>query len=275
MLPFPIPPLMKRVLLYCFPPVQMAFQGTLYVTDRHTAFSVEERGRKLPFKVAHGQVVRATRQRPARKGEGWAGAQGGLRVVLCVRCGVRRVRKAWGGEERASSWGAVGCCGAGAGAVGEPWSVLCSRWLLCRPMRVHGWGSGSGKRACVVTSLCTYHPSNMTCYPVQSTHNDTSCKWRRLAVCKLGLPNTRLAEQVTACMSAAPTGPLPLFAPTHSRTDPYPPRVGDLSDILKLELSNGQWLAFKDFESGSALDSALALVEHLTEQEREQQQHKQ
>ncbi len=30
---------------------QMAFQGTLFVTDKHVCFSVEERGRKLPFKV--------------------------------------------------------------------------------------------------------------------------------------------------------------------------------------------------------------------------------
>lgn len=87
------------------PAIQMAFQGTLYITDRHTCFSVEERGRKLPFKVDHTQTVRATRQRSQRK--------------------------------------------------------------------------------------------------------------------------------------------------------------GDLSDILKLEMTNGNWLSFKDFESGSALDSALALVEHL------------
>jgi hypothetical protein len=33
------------------PAIQMAFQGTLYITDRHTCFTVEERGRKLPFKV--------------------------------------------------------------------------------------------------------------------------------------------------------------------------------------------------------------------------------
>ncbi|GIL75055.1 hypothetical protein Vretimale_7747 [Volvox reticuliferus] len=89
------------------PAIQLAFQGTLYVTDRHTCYCVEERGRKAPFKVPHSLVVKATRQRPARK--------------------------------------------------------------------------------------------------------------------------------------------------------------GDLSDVLKLELSNGHWLAFKDFDSGSALDSALALVEHLTE----------
>ncbi|GIL83474.1 hypothetical protein Vretimale_11171 [Volvox reticuliferus] len=89
------------------PAIQLAFQGTLYVTDRHTCFCVEERGRKAPFKVPHSLVVKATRQRPARK--------------------------------------------------------------------------------------------------------------------------------------------------------------GDLSDVLKLELSNEEWLTFKDFDSGSALDSALALVEHLTE----------
>ncbi len=44
---------------------------------------------------------------------------------------------------------------------------------------------------------------------------------------------------------------------------------GDLSDILRMDLAPGslgqqQFLAFKDFESGSALDSALALVEHLS-----------
>ncbi|EFJ45228.1 hypothetical protein VOLCADRAFT_106042 [Volvox carteri f. nagariensis] len=89
------------------PAIQLAFQGTLYVTDRHTCYCVEERGRKAPFKVPHSLVVKATRQRPARK--------------------------------------------------------------------------------------------------------------------------------------------------------------GDLSDVLKLDLSNGQWLSFKDFDSGSALDSALALVEHLTD----------
>ena len=46
--------------------------------------------------------------------------------------------------------------------------------------------------------------------------------------------------------------------------------IGDLSDILRLDLnpntfSQPQFLALKDFESGSALDSALALVEHLME----------
>mmetsp|Transcript_31692 Transcript_31692/g.70450 ORF Transcript_31692/g.70450 Transcript_31692/m.70450 type:complete len:365 (-) Transcript_31692:731-1825(-) len=51
------------------PAIQMAFQGTMYITDKHTCFSVEERGRKLPFKVPHTQVVKATRQRPQRKGD--------------------------------------------------------------------------------------------------------------------------------------------------------------------------------------------------------------
>ena len=45
---------------------------------------------------------------------------------------------------------------------------------------------------------------------------------------------------------------------------PLPHPQGDLSDILRLDLTTaGQFLAFKDFESGGALDSALALVEHL------------
>ena len=46
----------------------MAFQGTLYITDKSTCFTVEERGRKLPFKVPHSTVTRAVRQRPPRKG---------------------------------------------------------------------------------------------------------------------------------------------------------------------------------------------------------------
>lgn len=48
--------------------VQMAFQGTLYITDRHTCFSVEERNRKMPFKVPHSQISKAERHRPPRKG---------------------------------------------------------------------------------------------------------------------------------------------------------------------------------------------------------------
>eukprot|EP00192_Tetraselmis_astigmatica_P000021 CAMPEP_0117677150 /NCGR_PEP_ID=MMETSP0804-20121206/16590_1 /TAXON_ID=1074897 /ORGANISM="Tetraselmis astigmatica, Strain CCMP880" /LENGTH=342 /DNA_ID=CAMNT_0005486411 /DNA_START=125 /DNA_END=1153 /DNA_ORIENTATION=+ len=51
------------------PAIQMAFQGTLYITDRHTCFTVEERGRKLPFKVLHAEVSTVQRQRPTRKGD--------------------------------------------------------------------------------------------------------------------------------------------------------------------------------------------------------------
>uniref|UniRef100_A0A061QPF5 GRAM domain-containing protein n=1 Tax=Tetraselmis sp. GSL018 TaxID=582737 RepID=A0A061QPF5_9CHLO len=50
------------------PAIQMAFQGTLYITDQHTCFTVEERGRKLPFKVSHKEVKAVERQRPSRKG---------------------------------------------------------------------------------------------------------------------------------------------------------------------------------------------------------------
>ncbi len=56
---------------WCCVWAQMAFQGTLYITDRHTCFVVEERGRKVPFKVPHSQVSKVTRQRPARKGGAW------------------------------------------------------------------------------------------------------------------------------------------------------------------------------------------------------------
>ena len=59
------------------PDIQMAFAGTMYVTDRHTAFNVEERGRKLPLVVEHAQIARVERQR-ARD----AGAGDTLRVVL-------------------------------------------------------------------------------------------------------------------------------------------------------------------------------------------------
>ena len=61
------------------------------------------------------------------------------------------------------------------------------------------------------------------------------------------------------------------WGPPHAHLTPprahSPTRTpsGDLSDLLKMELNNGTWLAFKDFDSGSALDSALALVEHLIE----------
>ena len=49
--------------------MQMAFQGTLYITDQHTCFSVEERNRKVPFKIPHSEITKAVRQRPIRKGE--------------------------------------------------------------------------------------------------------------------------------------------------------------------------------------------------------------
>ena len=51
------------------PAIQMAFQGTLYITDRHTCFSIEERNRKLPFKIAHSSIEKAVRMRPQRKGD--------------------------------------------------------------------------------------------------------------------------------------------------------------------------------------------------------------
>ncbi|GAX73145.1 hypothetical protein CEUSTIGMA_g598.t1 [Chlamydomonas eustigma] len=51
------------------PAIQMAFQGTLYITDAHTCFSVEERNRKVPFKISHADIKKATRQRPLRKGD--------------------------------------------------------------------------------------------------------------------------------------------------------------------------------------------------------------
>jgi len=35
---------------------QMAFQGTLYITDKHTCFDVEEHGRKLPITLEHSLV---------------------------------------------------------------------------------------------------------------------------------------------------------------------------------------------------------------------------
>lgn len=34
---------------------QMAFQGTLYITDKHTCFTVEERNKKVPFKVRYSE----------------------------------------------------------------------------------------------------------------------------------------------------------------------------------------------------------------------------
>ena len=60
-----------------------------------------------------------------------------------------------------------------------------------------------------------------------------------------------------------------LFLPTLP-AHVLPRAPGDLSDVLRLDVKTPvtpggapQYLAFKDFESGSALDSALALVEHL------------
>ena len=65
----------------------------------------------------------------------------------------------------------------------------------------------------------------------------------------------------------------------HLPAPPPAPRAGDLSDVLRLDLkpgtagagvppgASGQFLAFKEFESGGALDSALALVEHLMSNE--------
>mmetsp|Transcript_10180 Transcript_10180/g.11928 ORF Transcript_10180/g.11928 Transcript_10180/m.11928 type:complete len:411 (-) Transcript_10180:553-1785(-) len=51
------------------PDIQMAFQGTLYITDKHTCFNVEERGRKLPIIVEHATVSQVERQRPARRSD--------------------------------------------------------------------------------------------------------------------------------------------------------------------------------------------------------------
>lgn len=46
----------------------MAFQGTMYLTDRHMCFSIEERGKQLPIKVPLSGITRATRQLPVQKG---------------------------------------------------------------------------------------------------------------------------------------------------------------------------------------------------------------
>jgi len=48
--------------------LQMAFQGTMHLTDRHLCFSVEERGKQLPIKVPLSSISSATRQLPAQKG---------------------------------------------------------------------------------------------------------------------------------------------------------------------------------------------------------------
>ena len=60
------------------PDVQMAFAGTLYVTDKHACFNVEERGRKLPVCVAHADIASVERQRPTRRSE----KADTLRIVL-------------------------------------------------------------------------------------------------------------------------------------------------------------------------------------------------
>ena len=51
------------------PDIQMAFAGTLYITDAHTCFIVQEGGRQLPVALTHSQITRVERQRPARKAE--------------------------------------------------------------------------------------------------------------------------------------------------------------------------------------------------------------
>eukprot|EP00976_Prorocentrum_cordatum_P116878 1196226-Prorocentrum_minimum.AAC.1 len=51
------------------PDIQMAFQGTLYITDKHTCFNVEENDRRLPIVLEHKQVERVERQRPTRRSE--------------------------------------------------------------------------------------------------------------------------------------------------------------------------------------------------------------
>jgi hypothetical protein len=41
----------------------------MYITDRHTCFSVEARAKRLPFKVAHADVASARRAAPDGPGE--------------------------------------------------------------------------------------------------------------------------------------------------------------------------------------------------------------
>eukprot|EP01024_Parvocaulis_polyphysoides_P052025 TRINITY_DN5123_c0_g1_i1.p3 TRINITY_DN5123_c0_g1~~TRINITY_DN5123_c0_g1_i1.p3 ORF type:complete len:116 (-),score=9.55 TRINITY_DN5123_c0_g1_i1:226-573(-) len=50
------------------PPIQMAFQGVLYITDRRVCFELEERKSVVP-KFLLSDVVKAERRGPARKGE--------------------------------------------------------------------------------------------------------------------------------------------------------------------------------------------------------------
>ncbi|KAJ9511143.1 hypothetical protein QJQ45_013235 [Haematococcus lacustris] len=47
---------------------KMAFQGSLYVTEKHVCFSVEERRRQLPLKIPLQDITAASRQLPAQKG---------------------------------------------------------------------------------------------------------------------------------------------------------------------------------------------------------------
>eukprot|EP00898_Chlorokybus_atmophyticus_P004636 jgi/Chlat1/5173/Chrsp33S05146 len=51
------------------PDIQMAFQGTLYISDKHVCFHIEERGRRLPVVVEHAQVTSVLRQAARAKGE--------------------------------------------------------------------------------------------------------------------------------------------------------------------------------------------------------------
>ena len=56
----------------------MAFQGTLYITDKHACFNVEEKGRKLPISIPHTSLTRVERTRIRTKG----GATEQLRLGL-------------------------------------------------------------------------------------------------------------------------------------------------------------------------------------------------
>jgi hypothetical protein len=38
------------------PDIQMGFAGTLYITDSHTCFNVEETGKQLPVALTHAQA---------------------------------------------------------------------------------------------------------------------------------------------------------------------------------------------------------------------------
>lgn len=142
--------------------------------------------------------------------------------------------------------------------VGAP--SRCSSWLACPssdliPFRLCG---SAFIESCVLYS------------PIWDFVRST------LLACRLGqVDATSLADcQVNDALAAYPLYaytavsmrrccPLKCIVFNHVRS--CSPFAGDLSDVLKLEFSNGQWLAFKDFDSGSALDSALALVEHLME----------